>query len=135
MEVKDLMIGDFILHNWGEKRSCKVTCVLCEEISVYFGEDVMDLNEGEFEPIPITDEILKNNEFIEINDNGDKWYKKQLSDKYDFVGLEKSECNYWAFACTIFPNLINHIFIKYVHELQHALRLVGLSEIADNLKV
>lgn len=25
--------------------------------------------------------------------------------------------------------------VKYVHELQHALRLCGLSELADNLKI
>lgn len=27
------------------------------------------------------------------------------------------------------------LYINYFHELQHALRLVGLNEVADNLKV
>lgn len=36
MKAKDLMIGDWVLHNWGEEQPCKVMAILDEEeINVY----------------------------------------------------------------------------------------------------
>jgi hypothetical protein len=89
--------------------------------------DFVDTNAQLLEPIAITPSILEKNGFVEINDDK-KWYKIQLLEKYDFVGLEELEDNYWMFGAVVFPNLINHLSIKYVHELQNELKLLKVEK-------
>ena len=146
MEAKDLMIGDWVLHNWGEKQPCKVVAISEEEINVFVGEDVIDLNEGEFEPIPIIDEFLEKNGFVNKDVTIDLFGRKSCwNATYQRTGTARNGndifINYKIDTnCLIITHQANNfmyfgIVVKYVHELQHALRLVGLSEIANNLKV
>lgn len=69
-----------------------------------------------YEPIPLTDDMLKANGI----DEGELSY--EFYDGYHFF---------------LFKNATSvHVgAIWFVHELQHALRLCGLEELADNFKI
>ncbi len=92
---------------------------------------VMDFKKGikQVEPISLTEEILVKIGFIKVNsqryDYGnpdtDCYIKVNPKKGMIHVNGRKANCN-----------LYNHFF---VHELQHALRLCGLNELADNFKV
>lgn len=73
------------------------------------------------EPIPLTARILEKNGWW--YDVEDAW----LHDEVDFC-IEK-----WAGKFQCYD--INQIKLNSVHQLQHALRLCGLDELADNFKV
>lgn len=126
MTAKEVQIGDWLYDRY-TKRQVQVstyTFQYCEEW-------------GDFEPIPLTPEILKANGF---NIRRDTYY---LS--CDFFGNDSErcgieikfydravidiECNY-----TKHTNRI-HLVADYVHELQRALKLCGLNDIADSFKV
>lgn len=118
---KDLMLGDLIYQERAEGK------VVVKMLPHWFNPpyEFSDV----FSPIPLTPEILEKNGFVKIN-----------SQRYDF-GEYESNCfikvnpkRGWIHVngknanC----NLYSH---KYVHELQHALRLCGLTELADSFKV
>lgn len=80
------------------------------------------------EPIPITDEILEANGFVregcvswnrEYHVNVQHWSPNNKV--LNGTGKERNPIN--------IPDIV------YVHELQNALRLVGLTELADNFKI
>lgn len=88
------------------------------------------------EPIPLTEEILKVNGFINHEDNGWKLYKlwewsvefyyyrdgSVLKISREIEGYKGVDDCHVCYQC-------------HVHELQHALRLCGLNELADNFKI
>ena len=83
------------------------------------------------EPITLTLEILERNGF-ELR-NGFLYHR--IDDKphhYDFKlengGVFTSEG--YTLQCCIY-----HLTIRYVHELQHALRICRLNDLADNFKI
>ena len=96
----------------------------------------------EFEPVPLTPEILEKNGFYDRNT---KWYYKRfgsyvcfdiaISLVYKEIEVSKvcgagTDCEEEEYGSSIvFGNDI------CVHTLQHALRLCGLDELADNFKV
>ena len=75
----------------------------------------------EFEPIPLTPEILEKNGW---------WFDTEDTWRHDEVNftIEKWNGRYQCYD-------INQIKLDSVHQLQHALRLRGLDELADNFKV
>ena len=75
----------------------------------------------EFEPIPLTPEILEKNGW---------WFDTEDTWRHDEVNftIEKWNGRYQCYD-------INQIKLDSVHQLQHALRLCGLDELADNFKV
>lgn len=83
------------------------------------------------DPIPLTAEILKANGFMV---RGDEYYRS-LNQRscvgirfYDHAVID-IEYNYSYHMDRV------HLNADYVHELQHALRLCGISELADSIKV
>ena len=134
MKATDLMIGDkvmvkvlsqipntYVLHTWTAND---------------YSRDI------QVKPIPLTPEILEKNGFYDRNTQW--YYKKFLSNgcydiaislvyreievsKLSGVGTECEEVEYDS--AIVFDNDI------CVHELQHALRLCVLNELADNFKV
>ena len=96
----------------------------------------------EFEPIPLTPEILEKNGFYNRNA---QWYYKRfwangcfdidISLVYREIEVSKvcgagTDCEEVEYSSVIvFGNDI------CAHQLQHALRLCGLDELADNFKV
>ena len=132
MKCKELMVGDFCRSGHGFPM--QITNV---------GDDyayaTFEGNEGEPwefndkdeqpEPIPLTPEILEKNGFIKVNSqrydygNPDTDCYVKVNPKKNMIHVNGRNAN---------SNLYSHSF---VHELQRALRLCGLDEIADNFKV
>ena len=81
------------------------------------------------QPIPLTPEILEKNGFIKVNSQRYD-YGYPDTDCYVKVNPKKNMINVNGRNAN--SNLYSHSF---VHELQRALRLCGLDELADNFKV
>ena len=92
----------------------------------------------EYEPIPITAEILEKNGFTKDENCGYcVWLDKHLiAVNLDTHNLAV-ESILIADEVQIADNYIHiqALPIHYVHELQHALRLCGLNDLADNFKI
>ena len=110
LHAKDLMIGDWVLntHNNPEK---------VQQIIANFNDELAIMLDGnciygsdEIAPIPLTAEILEKNfpdtEILVWYGNEDKWH----------------------IECPAFEDLQVEIEIKYVHQLQHILRLCGFEK-------
>lgn len=127
MKAEDLMIGDWLKHyNGTPMQVTKITTehFACAENG---GVNCWEYN-NKFEPIPLTPELLKKNDIL---------YEKQ-SFYYVIEDDENLECTYYiqqvlqedwvvgvdigAYDCSVFAR------IKYVHQLQHALKLCGIDK-------
>lgn len=80
--------------------------------------------------IPLTSEILEKNGFKQA-DAFRKGYGYDFPSQYieDMYPIYLRTNGIWNIQCA---ELID---IKYVHELQHTLRLCGLKDLADNFKI
>ena len=152
MKATDLMIGDWVCLKDDTKCEfpLKVDGVLTDDISLE-GEGFLGGVDGLIRPIPITPEILeKNGWHFDLTP-----YEKDLN---ECCGMSIDK--HWCYADTnidislFFPitgeemgrlDVNNHHLKRYlefllrdtlyVHEMQNALRLCGLNELADNFKV
>ena len=125
MEAKELMIGDLCCE-WNndhtEKHVVKVTQIQKEGVRDRY--NVFHENDW-IEPIPWTVDSAKENGLVDCGDDIYQDDKRQWGVdflKHEFYTFDEEVEN------TIKP-------ILFYHELQHALRLVGLNEVADTLKV
>lgn len=133
MKANELMIGDWVetqytpryykvkgIDIYGNGDACRLT----------FEEHIVDTWCDRVNPIPLTEEILKANGFG-FGRTCYKDYTLSLRKEYLYkdsrIGLRIKSI---YFVC----DLVN-IPLSYVHELQHALRLCGLNELADNFKL
>ena len=128
MKATELQIGDWVGRVVDDKRIIEdyrqVDWIRTGEIGMRY-QKVWSI--GCIEPIPLTPEILEKNGFwvMENVNNGAEEYIA-----YATAGLMfhyNRDNDYY------FPN--TPISWKCVHELQHALRLCGLDELADNFKI
>ena len=133
MKATELMIGDWVCLKDDTKCEfpLKVDGVLTDDISLE-GEGFLGGVDGLIRPIPITPEILEKNGFVFDSDFwtiADPRYNNVRMVTYystdDYVA--DAFLGHWAFD--------ENYAIDYVHELQHALRLCGLNELADNFKI
>lgn len=119
MKVEDLMTGDWY---WWEAEGKKYPLQVTKDTFKLLDEDISN-----FQPIPLTSEILEKNDIL---------YEKQ-SFYYVIKDDKNLECTYYmqrvqgdwvvgvdigAYDCSVFAR------IKYVHELQHALKLCGIDK-------
>ena len=119
MKVEDLMTGDWY---WWEAEGKKYPLQVTKDTFKLLDEDISN-----FQPIPLTPEILEKNDIL---------YEKQ-SFYYVIKDDKNLECTYYmqrvqgdwvvgvdigAYDCSVFAR------IKYVHELQHALKLCGIEK-------
>lgn len=135
MKVTDLMIGDLIFINNTPHKIQAIDSIdaeiLADDNLYYVGEDRYR-SEDKIEGIPITPEILEKNGFVF---DCDFWtianprYNNVRMVRYCSIDEDATDAflGHWAFD--------ENYAIDFVHELQHALRLCGLNEIADNFKV
>lgn len=120
MKVEELMIGDwYYWEDEGKKYPLQVT------------KDTFKLSDKDisnFQPIPLTPEILDKNGILYeklsfyyvIKDNKDlecTHYIYQTIQEDWAIGVDTG-----AYDCSVFAR------IKYVHELQHALKLCGIDK-------
>lgn len=82
---------------------------------------------GDSKPIPLTEELLKANGF-EILYSGAALLVQY--DGYVILTKDHGDSRYQFAGYGHYS-----IYITYVHEFQHALRLCGLSHLANNLKI
>ena len=153
MKTTDLMVGDWVLINDAPHKIQAIDSIdaeiLADDDLYYVGEDRCH-SEDKIEGIPITPEILKKND----------WYWGFTSDEKNFKSCVMGAFEpHWVYdkgageislyfdkdtdggALRIDDQRFNRRLdffwcdTLYVHELQHALRICGLNELADNFKV
>lgn len=131
MEAKELMIGDWVLlrHTHTKEKTAEYVYGIGRDVILYRNEaGVQCVDMNLIEPMPLTEEILLKNGFT----LDEEWEEYRAPNK-TYFGLEytvRKESYYITIASYFDP-----IFIKYVHELQHLLRLCGLNDLADNFKI
>lgn len=144
IRCKDIMVGDWVANRNGSPMQIVAVdednayaCEGNEERPWIFGD-----NEGyEPQPIILTPEILEKNGFKKID-----FSHYQINDRIlvlDADGKWDGEVS-WHWVVTEMStnskgqNVALDYYVatlNYVHELQHALRLCGLNELADNFKI
>lgn len=119
LEASDLMIGDWVYcrimnSNARIREICLGFCNIITDHEYVCFADLF--------PIPLTQEILEKN----------GWYFDDLV--YEWYSNNKAMKLYGK-DCSSLSILDGSVVVGYVHELQHALRLCGLNELADSFKV
>ena len=109
MEVKELMINDWYYDR--EDLTAKTWS------QFQYAEEYIDF----IEPIPLTDEILELNNFTYHEDEFYWTYR-----------YNEDVIIYGKYAVQVFDGEVK---IRYVHQLQQLLRLVGENYLANNFKV
>ena len=129
MKCRELMVNDWVANQYGTP------------IQIYSTGDngayantgdtlwVFEDNEYKPQPIPLTPEILEKNGFTKVNSQR---YDYGYPDTDCYVKVNPKKNMIHVSGRNANSNLYSHSF---VHELQRALRLCGLDEIADNFKV
>lgn len=133
MKPTELMIGDLVLVADGNQMNIrKVTSITRKKIGYHkvYGETRMwHAPLCVVKPIPLTEETMNNN----------GWHYVKADNVYDNENV--------PFTISIFnadrpgDKLYVHIqefpviSVLYIHEMQHALRLCGFIELADNFKI
>lgn len=120
MKPDKLMIGDWVSVGNGEYYRLE---------KFGFIEILRGLHDGDFEPIPLTAELLEKNGFRQAGEFRKGYGYDFPSQYYDNMIYLRTTTGIWNIQCA---ELID---IKYVHELQHTLRLCGLDELANNFKI
>ena len=125
MEVTDLMIGDWVRIKEHLDYDKVREIALDEKMQWYisFACSMTLFRAYEFEPVPITREILEKNGW---ECKGDYMIKRVGEDTL-----------YWVenLDCGLYKNKYNMCTCKYVHQLQHAFRLCGFDVLADTFKI
>ena len=153
MKPTDLMCGDWVLIN-GTLHKIQAIDSVDEEIftddELYFvGEDRCH-SEDKIEGVSITPEILEKNGFDPESFLTAEWGRKVYFKEFPGCVVEPADSGKYIFGTTKYWSKTysdgspidwgtmyeSRIYnLRYVHTLQHALRLVGLSDIADNFKI
>ena len=137
IKCQDLMIGDWITNESGLPTQIITVSGACA-YAIFGGDEgdpwVFDDYIYLPIPIPLTPEILEKNG---IKNRDDKYIISGLDDVGQwYITLKdfKPQFDFW-FIKSSNRNLNVRGQIRYVHEFQHALRLVGLTELANNFKI
>ena len=125
METKDLMINDLVNFNGANVKIISIGLFNQVEI-MDSNNDVYSVFAKDLVPIPPTAEILEKNGFVKqaydwwlISENNGRRHIEYRTDYFDGLLL----INY-----TEEPFSKLSIKVKYLHELQHALRLCGIDK-------
>ena len=143
MKLTDLAILDWVLINNTPHKIQAIDSIdaeiLADDDLYYVGEDRCH-SEDKIEPIPLTPEILEENGFERGVIIPSKFYRNIDNEQLMFCsygscyGLGYVHWNESNDA-DIMHRLEVQQPIMYIHQMQHALRLFGLDELADNFKV
>jgi len=138
MKITELMIGD-----WVRVKDNIGNIKVLEILNYGVNPALCTIRFKDLEPIPLTKNILEKNGFKEPSNQQPTGYYLQKIEK----GLE---C--WDMVIHLHPDSLCQVTIEHseddvvgsliyaqeihhVHQLQHTLRLCGLSELADNFKL
>jgi len=106
MKANELMIGDWVCHCKRKHEPMRITNL---------AEDFTDKDMEGIEPIPLTPEILEKNGFSENYREDDLSYAQSCG---DVIGIHI----FWK------GGIMDEMYFKYVHELQHAFKLCGIEK-------
>lgn len=120
MKANELMIGDWV-YDTILKGNTRVENLSLAGIKGDFHENVY--NENTFEPIPLTPEILEKNEWRCFNT-----YYKYTHPIAPFDIRQQIDGGYAIEVDADEYGIATILYIQYVHELQHALRLCGIEK-------
>lgn len=137
LSIKSLQIGDWVTGKKWREKPFQITRINDNGKFIYgktANSTVGPFFAEELEPIPLTPEILERNEFV--NDSGIYcWRVENKQITYFSKENNRPYCTY------PFVNIesgcidVNELPMEYVHELQNALRLCGLNDLADHFKL
>lgn len=131
------MVGDLVCLKDDIKCELplKIDGVLTNDISLE-GEGFLGGAEGLIRPIPITPEILEKNGWERDIDKEWEYNNSHILPHYCYQWEKRNvKIEMYAGLEGFTISLIIGRRFYAVHELQHALRLCGLNEIADNFKI
>lgn len=146
MKINEITVGDWVHYSinlgednvWDEKMQIvdiygnQVNCNIEYDI-VISGYLISNLT-----PIPLTEEMLEVNGF-KYDDKIEEFRLFKRIDEYNRWSIQAFIVNDGFVFDVVFEHLkcsnSVHRKITYVHELQHALRLCGLNELADNFSI
>lgn len=139
MNATELMIGDWV--RCSDPKPFRITGIETEKGTSYFkvtGNDGFDVDGGDVEPIPLTCSVLERNGFEEMMNEGEEVAKRfgrvphptgvwqQGLSNFDCVMyVPKDDFLRIKFMMVGQTDLRN---IRFVHDLQHALRLCGIDK-------
>ena len=127
MEANELMTGDWVILS-GDPNPQQVQELLIDSVTIQCWPHRFD----DINPIPLTPEILEKNGFK--NRNGYQWiykdnYSKIRIDIAPKVVIDGEELGEPPICLTLEGVLFNiNMSIKYVHELQHALKICEIEK-------
>ena len=142
MEAKELMIGDWVsvsmaipngsVFEWTDFKNLQIGSI-----------DQVDRGYMRCVPIPLTFDILKANGFEYFDSGkGDDWKGfVECSDKGGLYSVRVLANTNGGFKCMILVEGKTgnrdeiYVTVYYVHQFQHLLRVSGLSDLADKLKI
>lgn len=164
MKSVDFMIGDIVMAHYddGETQCCFPAIVIATFVDRLLCDDGVQIKSisSEYsglcdeecvniEPIPLTEEIFENNGFEVTKES--KMLGLTIAACYELNNEAEYPNKYWISIDNFsddekirmsfdiqYPKKIHQLSgldIAYVHELQHALRVCGLCELADNFKI
>ena len=133
MDSKSLMIGDWVYNTFNQQAE--------QVVEIRQDQVILAYNDGndydEIEPIPLTAEILEKNGW-KLMPNPYKleysWSTGAIEEYADIhICVGKDHSNVWRWD---FPILNIHLYrgdieltkFRYVHEMQHALKLCGINK-------
>lgn len=131
MKAFELQIGDWV-SLLGTQRYCRVVGITEDDVRIESDDALMIRSLNDIEPIELTDEIMKLNEFISVggtcvyygvDDHSGIRFEIVLGDG-DLYAIGEEE-ERLAFLTDII----------YVHEMQHLANTLGLTEFNRNFKV
>lgn len=134
MIANELMIDDWVRCRT-DKKPFKVEQIDGIEEQVY-GDDGFFVDIADLEPIPITEEILENNDFQRM-EHTNPWdgkinvqYMLEIGNMDSVIYIPEDKILYAKHMLGERYEIDN---VKYVHELQHALRIGEFNHININL--
>lgn len=116
MYIRDLSIGDWVFINGEPARVLRLTQIGHSIFKGLSGQMYCGIG-GNISPLPITPEILEKNGIS----------KTYESDEYAVYKGEGFNLTYYT-ELWEFERGRNRLMIRNVHQLQHALRLLGISK-------
>lgn len=142
MRIEELMIGDLVeciyYDEEGKEKSFYANISAIDSDSTLLdGTKAFLVEDSEVEeidtclPISIIAEILKENGFTQVKNEKNEYHKHLV---YGYISVYIEKENAYIHYHNHEVDSLN-IKRRYVHELQHALRLCGLNLLANNFKI